>query len=293
MALIPRDDWVSLEGLRVHYRDWGGSGRPIVLVHGLASTCHIWDLVAPILSRNFAVVALDQRGHGETGKPDDGYDFATVAGDLNRFMEALGINRPVIVGHSWGGNVALESAATPPSAPSGLCLIDGGTIEISAVPGMTLDRAREEMAPPDFTGTTMEQLREMARSRDWGFELTPEIEEIVSAVFEVLEDNTVRARFSRKSHMAVIEAFWGHKPSALYAKVECPVLLMPTRRGADHLTEEMRLAMEGSIATADRLLPASETVWLEDSVHDVPLQRPELVAEVIEEHVRGGLFGPE
>ena len=289
---IPRDEWVSLDGLRVHYRDWGGSGQPIVLVHGLASTCHIWDLVAPILSSRFAVVALDQRGHGETDKPDSGYDFATVAADLHGFIEVLGIDSPVLVGHSWGGNVALEYAATHPTVPRGLCLIDGGTIEISAVPGMTLDRAREEMAPPDFTGVTLEQLREMGRSRDRGFELTPQIEEIGSALFEVLEDNTVRARLSRQNHMAVIDAFWGHRPSALYANVEFPVLLMPTRRGAGHLSEDMRRAMEESIARAVRLLPVSETVWLEDSVHDVPLQRPELVAEVIGDRLDGGLFGP-
>ena len=149
------------------------------------------------------------------------------------------------------------------------------------------------MAPPDFTGVTVEHLKEMARSRDWGFELTPQIEEITSAVFEVVEDNTVRARFSRQNHMAVIDAFWGHKPSALYAKVACPVLLMPTRRGAAQLSEERRLSMEKQLALAGRLLPVSETVWLEDSVHDVPLQRPELLAKVLGDRLHGGLFRPE
>ena len=69
MAEGPRDLTVGLDGMPFHYRDWGGAGQPIVLLHGLASTCHIWDLVAPILRRAFRVVALDQRGHGESGKP--------------------------------------------------------------------------------------------------------------------------------------------------------------------------------------------------------------------------------
>lgn len=291
MTSAPQDSWVSLDGLRFHYRDWGGPGQPIVLVHGLASTSRIWDLVAPILNRGFRVVALDQRGHGETAKPDTGYDFATVAGDLHRFNEALGIERPLLVGHSWGGNVALECAATSPSAPRGLCLIDGGTIELSMVPNMTLERARQDLAPPDFTGLTVERLREGARSRDWGFENTPQIEEIRSSMFEVLEDDTVRPRFRRESHMAVIDAIWDHKPSELYARVECPVLIMPTRRDDPQNPEEWRKSMEDGIAMASRLLPTSETVWLKDSVHDVPLQRPELVAQVIEEHVAGGFFG--
>ena len=291
MTSAPQDSWVSLDGLRFHYRDWGGSGQPIVLVHGLASTSHIWDLVAPVLNRGFRVVALDQRGHGETDKPDTGYDFATVAGDLHRFNEALGIERPLLVGHSWGGNVALECAATSPLVPRGLCLIDGGTIELSMVPDMTLERARRDLAPPDFTGLTVEKLREGAKSRDWGFEMTPQIEEAMSSLFEVLGDDTVRPRFRRESHMAVIDAIWEHKPSELYARVECPVLIMPTRRDDPQNPEEWRKSMEDGIAMASRLLPTSETVWLEDSVHDVPLQRPELVAQVIEEHVASGFFG--
>ena len=48
MTRVPKDEWVDLNGLSFHYRDWGGSGQPIVLLHGLASTCHIWDMVAPI-----------------------------------------------------------------------------------------------------------------------------------------------------------------------------------------------------------------------------------------------------
>ena len=54
-----------------------------MLLHGLASTHRIWDLVAPLLAQDFSVVALDQRGHGESAKPDSGYDFGTVAADLN------------------------------------------------------------------------------------------------------------------------------------------------------------------------------------------------------------------
>ena len=287
---MPRDDWVDLDGLRLHYRDWGGSGQTLVLIHGLASTCHIWDMVAPILSESFAVVALDQRGHGESDKPDCGYDFATVAADLHGFIGALGVVSPVLVGHSWGGNVALECAFTHPSLHRGLCLIDGGTIEVSAAPGMTLERAREEMAPPDLSGLTLEQLRGMAGSRDFGFELTPRIEQIMFASFDVLGDNTIRPRFNRENHMQVIDAFWEHKPLSLYPQIRCPVLLMPARRRGKEEGEALD-RKEEAIALARRLLPVSKTVWLEDSVHDVPLQRPELVAEVIAEHIRDGFFG--
>ena len=69
MPQSPRDEWITLDGLSFHYRNWGGAGQPIVLLHGLASTCHIWDLVAPILAENHTVVALDQRQPPGPGLP--------------------------------------------------------------------------------------------------------------------------------------------------------------------------------------------------------------------------------
>jgi pimeloyl-ACP methyl ester carboxylesterase len=246
-------------------------------------------MVAPILSQHARVVAVDQRGHGESDKPDSGYDFASVAADLHGFIGALGVDKPVLVGHSWGGDVALEHAVAHPSVARGLCFVDGGTIEISAAPDMTLERARDDLAPPDLAGMTVEELEAMGRSMDLGFELTPEIKRIMLASFEVLEDNTVRARFARKNHMAVIDAFWDHRPSELYERVTCPVLLMPARRDGGH-DRDWLFAKVKSTATASSLLRTSKTVWLEDSVHDVPLQRPQLVAAVIAQHLREGFF---
>jgi pimeloyl-ACP methyl ester carboxylesterase len=285
----PRDWWVRVGGLRLHYRDWGGRGESIVLLHGLASNCRYWDLVAPILSRSFAVVALDQRGHGESDKPDDGYDFATVASDLRGFISALGVDRPLLVGHSWGGNVVLELAATQPSETRGLCLIDGGVIEVSA--GMSLEEARTRMAPPDLSTLTVEELLEGARSH-WSFEesVIVRLKGFILASFEVQRDGTVRPRLSRTNHMKIVDEMWRHKPSEIYSSVTCPVLLMPARQDGEGAEDDRGFRREEAIARAESLLPASKTVWMEDSVHDVPLQRPELVAQVIEDHLRNGFF---
>ena len=280
---------MSVDGLRMRYTDWGGGGRSIVLVHGLASTRRIWDLVAPLLTDIFRVVAVDQRGHGESGKPETGYDFDSIARDLDGFLRVVGLERPHLVGHSWGANVALQYAAYYPGQVERLFLIDGGTIEVSAREGMTLDRAREELAPPDFTGLTLDDLKSRARSWDWGMEITSDVEGALLANFEVLPDRTVRPRLSRENHLKVIEAMWSHKPSEIYAGVSCPVVLMPTRRDRTESEIEQQFAdmKTTSIALAGRLLPYSSTVWLEDSVHDVPLQRPRLVADVIKRHAAG------
>ncbi len=290
MTQMPRDESVTLNGLDFHYRDWGGAGQPVILLHGLASNCHIWDLVAPILAKDFAVVAMDQRGHGKSAKPDHGYDFATVGGDVSALASALGLDAPVIVGHSWGGDVALELAVAQPQLVKGLVFVDGGMINSSARYS-SLDEAREQMAPPDFSGFNVEQFSQRVRDGQLGSLMTGQIEEIVLANFEVLADGTIKARLSRDNHIRIIDALWDHHPPELYPEVSCPVLVMPSRRKNDPATAERREMREKSVATAGAALANSKTVWLEDSIHDVPIQRPELVAGVIAEHIQRGFFG--
>ena len=191
----PSDCYIDLRGLPFHYRDWGGDGRPVLLLHGLASTCHIWDLVAPLLAEDFRVVALDQRGHGLSAQVEDGFDFATVSGDAAAFIGFLGWDRPVIAGHSWGADVALELAAAHPELASGLIFVDGGTIEPSARPGWTPEQARQDMAPPIFTGFTPEMMRSrVIEGARFGPNPSETVVEAVLANFRVLEDGTIQSQ---------------------------------------------------------------------------------------------------
>ena len=287
MPYYPSDEQIPANGLSFHCRDWGGSGQPLLLLHGLASTCYIWEEVAPILSRDFRVVAVDQRGHGDSAKPDEGYDFATVVQDAIGILKAKNLENPVVVGHSWGADVALELAAAHPGLVSGICLVDGGTIEPSArYPA--LDEAREQMAPPVFVGMTLDAFRERIRPRTEEF--GPAFERMVLANFETLGDGTIRAKLSRENHIRIIEALWDHHPPQLFPKLQCPVLMMPARQ-RDPQGETRALQRAETMAAAQRLIPNSKVVWLEDSIHDVPVQRPELVAQVIRDHVQSGFFG--
>ena len=293
MVSIPRDEWTQYGGLRMHVRDWGGEGRPVVLLHGLASTCRIWDLTAPILARDFSVIAVDQRGHGDSGKPEHGYDFTTVGGNVAALLEGRGINRPVLVGHSWGADVALELAVARPESLQGIVFVDGGTIDASARYD-TLDDALVQMAPPDFSGVTPAQFMERVKSGGQWARLIEQhgkpAEDVILANFELLDDGTLRSKLSRANHLRIIEALWDHHPRELYEKVPCPVLMMPARQRENPDAYERTLARSESIAAAERLLPHSKTVWLEDSIHDVPVQRPELVAATIRDHILAGYF---
>jgi pimeloyl-ACP methyl ester carboxylesterase len=122
LPAAPTDRSVPGDGITLHVRDWGdgSAGRPVALLHGLSSNARIWDGVARALAgAGLWPVAIDQRGHGESEQPSSGYDFATVTRDLSDALEALGIRAPLLVGHSWGANVALHYAAERPGAVAG------------------------------------------------------------------------------------------------------------------------------------------------------------------------------
>jgi pimeloyl-ACP methyl ester carboxylesterase len=111
------------------------------------------------------------------------------------------------------------------------------------------------------------------------------------ANFEVQEDGTIKARLTRANHLRIIEALWDHHPAELYQQVQCPVLIMPARQQSNAATQGRGQSRFMSVDEAEQQLPNSKTVWLENSIHDVPLQRPELVADLLASNVADGFFG--
>ena len=291
MTAAARDGYLDLRGVTFHYRDWGGQGRDLLLLHGLASNARFWDLSAPHLVEDFHVVALDQRGHGASGKPKDGYDFSEVAADVAAFIQAMGLRNPILVGHSWGGNVVVQVGADYPDVPAGLVCIDGGTFEPSSLPGATWDKIETALAPPDFAamGVTWEGLLEGSRTRGmsdlWGGHL----EDFLRANFEIKTDGTVLPRLNRETHMVIVRALWDQHPSMLFHQIACPVLLMPARKGAG--ASGTMWDQESNLTRALSLLCQGRLVWMEDSIHDVPVQRPAEVSQVIHDANREGFFG--
>ena len=284
------DATVTLRGLPFHYREYPstgreyeGQGRPVVLLHGVASNSRIWLMVAPLLARRLHVFALDQRGHGESATPDSGYDFATVVGDLAAFVDELGLERPLIVGHSWGGNVAVEYAATYPERPAGLVLVDGGFLELSARQGMTWERAEKELAPPDLTHLTPQKLIEMAKQWELGPIWNDAVEASLLANFEVTEEGTIRPHLSRANHMQVVRAIWDQRPSELCPAVRCPVLFTAAEREGEGRVREWMELKRVAIDRMQGLLSDSQVRWFADTIHDIPLHRPKELAQAIEE----------
>jgi pimeloyl-ACP methyl ester carboxylesterase len=108
----------------IHVAIHPGSGPAVVLIHGISSSGDVWLPVVDELGRHFTPVALDLRGHGDSGKPPGGYLYDDYIGDLERVLEHLALNRPLILGHSLGGLITLWWAARHPDRAAALVIED-------------------------------------------------------------------------------------------------------------------------------------------------------------------------
>ena len=217
------------------------------MVHGLASNAQMWDGVARRLSdQGHRVVAIDQRGHGQSDKPDSGYDYGTLTNDLVALLDALTLESVVAVGQSWGANVVLELAARHPARVRGVACVDGGARDtVDKFPDWA--HAERRLAPPDLRGTRAADVESRFRQMfaDW-----PE-EGIEGALanFDVLPDGTVAPWLTRARHMVILRQLWEHRPTEVRAGLTVPVLDIEAR---DHHAH-----------------------------HDIHAQKPELVTKLL------------
>jgi pimeloyl-ACP methyl ester carboxylesterase len=124
----PRERRIVTEaGLGLHVLDWSDEGTPLVLVHGFGNEAHIWDDFAPVVAPHYRTVAVDLRGHGDSDHdPERRYDYDDHVADLEAVTAALGIERLVLVGHSFGGRTSMLFAAKHPERMAGLVIVDIG-----------------------------------------------------------------------------------------------------------------------------------------------------------------------
>ncbi|MBW3611709.1 MAG: alpha/beta hydrolase [Actinobacteria bacterium] len=274
------------DGVALHVERRPGDGLAFLLVHGLASNLHLWDGVAARLADlGHAVAAVDQRGHGRSDKPDDGYELTTVTDDLARLVDVLGFDRPVLVGQSWGANVVLEAAWRFPGLTRGVACVDGGWIELRRrFPDW--QTCVEALAPPATAGRPATEIEGWLRRRhpDWTDT------SIAGALncFEHLPDGTVAPWLSLERHLAILAGLWEHSPTSRYPEVEVPVLLVPARSSSapdGSSGEDRRRQVEAAAAS----LPRCRVRWMSGD-HDLHAHHPEELATLLHEATVDGFL---
>jgi pimeloyl-ACP methyl ester carboxylesterase len=121
-----RDDFVTAGNTKLHYVQWGEQGPPVLCIHGLTANAFCFQAIADELASDYRVLAYDLRGRGDSDKPKEGYSVPIHTNDLAGLIDALALERPVLIGHSLGAMIALYFAAHYPDKLSKLVLIDEG-----------------------------------------------------------------------------------------------------------------------------------------------------------------------
>jgi pimeloyl-ACP methyl ester carboxylesterase len=261
------------QGLKLHALEWSQEGTLLLFLHGFSNDAHVWDWVAPVVAPHYRVVALDQRGHGDSdADPEGRYDHETMARDANAAIESLGVSRAVIVGHSMGGRVAMRFAGLFPEKLAGLVIVD-------SAPDL------------DARGTTRISLD--VQQQDWSFASVADYERVLQRQYAVtspeilakLAVHWTRKRADGRYELKLDPGFmkarkgvsaedaksWSEQEAkhlwAALAKLPCPALVV---RGAasDVMSAEVADRM------VDEVIPRATLETVARAGHSVMLDNP-------------------
>ena len=273
--------WADVGGLRVHYLDWGGNGPPVIALHGLASSCHWYDLVAPLLRRDYRIIAPDQRGHGKTTQGSSGYDWETLSMDVVGLMDRLDIEQAAVLGHSWGGHVASAVAAHQPKRVTRLVMIDGGIIDSRISPDGSWEGFAGRLRPRNVSGTRREFLDRLSiqLADCWSDNLA----RIVQTMVYEDEDGLIRDILHPDNHAQVIRTMWQHPPSSVLPHVACPALIVVAGPQAEYADSEWVQVRRAMVDSAAQKLRGCRVHWVPGTMHDIGYHKPGELASVIRE----------
>ena len=270
--------------ISLRYLEWEGDGSPVLLLHGLTVCAEYWSPTAQLLAQGHRVISVDLRGHGHSDKPEMGYDYQTVAGDVEHLCQEIGLEGALLAGHSWGAGVALCLAASNPNIVSQLSLVDGG---------FGGRRRTSDGSPPDYT--QMMAPLEVYQSRETYLRaagdgvsdvMSPEIEEILMSSVTVNPDGSISERLSRENNVRILQAMGDLNAMELYPSLQMPVLFAaalnssPDRREANDRKRE-------AVNRARELVSDGREQWFPDTAHDIQIHRPRELALAME----GLLYG--
>jgi pimeloyl-ACP methyl ester carboxylesterase len=248
------DEFIIAGDITLHYVQWGEQGPPVVCIHGLTANAFCFQSFADDLASEYRVIAYDLRGRGDSDKLEDGYSIPIHTEDLNELIDELGLERPIIIGHSLGALIALNFAAQYPDKLSKLVLIDAGAPlpwKTSAEQPLWLTASISRLGVPVASYDEY-----IARLKVAPF-LAPYWNEYVDLYFKhdiyTNSDGTVASKAYREAIIEEGEHFNDINPAELWSRVQVPTLLLRAGEGLfsnnDQLLSEQAAAqMQQAIA---------------------------------------------
>ena len=267
------------DGATLRYLDWGGDGPPLILIHATGFLAALWRPIAERLSARFRVVAMDQRGHGESDKPADGYRFDVFADDLQRLIEALELESPIAAGHSSGGTTIVVHAARHPGVIRRAVLIEPilpspawyDDSRTDRTPNTMAERARKRRAVWPSRDELFDAYRTRPAFQTWQEET---LRLYVDEGTRSRDDGQVELLCPPELEAQYFDAVTQVDSPSLLSKLICPTLVL---WGTE---SDMRERTAGIIAEG---LPTAHTVVVPETTHFLPQERPDEVGRLIEE----------
>jgi non-heme chloroperoxidase len=244
-----KSDFVHVNGVRLHYLDWGGRGPALIFLTGMGCSAYIFDGFAPRFTDRFHVLALTRRGQGDSDIPETGYDADTLTEDIRQFMDHLKIEKAILAGHSLAGVELTHFAATYPARVEKLVYLDAlddRRAEVAIVeqnPLRNIEIMREESSPH----TLEEYIADLKRAAPRLAEIWSELwdEEIAHNV-KVNEAGIVVDRMPDSVAEKMIENLVrGYAPKTVGTKIQTlSIFAKKVPRLSDAYTEEQKAAFD-------------------------------------------------
>lgn len=265
---------MSIHGHPVGFRR-GGSGETVLLIHGLAGSSKTWDDVLPLLTPHADVIAVDLLGHGESAKPMGDYSLGAFASGLRDFLSILAIDSVTIVGHSFGGGVAMQLAYQHPHLVDRLVLVGSGGLgrEVSWLLRLLTLPGAEYLMPVAFPKPIVDRATDVGRQLGRRNIRSPKLAEMWRA-YSSLAGATNRKAFVRTMR-GVIEPT-GQTVDAtdrLYLAAHVPTMIV----WGDH---DGIIPVEHAYA-AHELIPASRLEIIEGAGHFPHVEQPVTFANLL------------
>jgi pimeloyl-ACP methyl ester carboxylesterase len=234
--------FATVNGIKLHYLDWGGTGETLLFITGVGDNAHVFDTLAPRFTDRFRVFVLTRRGFGESDKPATGYDVATLAEDVRGFLDFMKIKKVHLIGHSAAGNEMTSFAAKYPGRTLKLVYLDAAYArqEVAAIEN------KDPLDPPAPAKKPSEMSAREKIDEEYGLHLL------------AYDPPYRKVRAPVLSFYAIFEKHWSLKPDTPPEK---------QKAADDFISTLVRPYQRRNIERIRRELPAAQVVELTGTHH--------------------------
>lgn len=253
------------DGCSLHYEEYG-QGTPLLLLHGLGSSCRDWEYQIPVLAEQYRVIAMDMRGHGRSDKPRERYSIRGFAGDVEALIEHLNLGPVHVLGLSMGGMIGFQLAVDQPHLLKSLCVVN-------SAPQVKVQNANDVWQ----------------YAKRWGLARLLSMETLGKAIgrnlFPKPEQDDLRRKIAsrwaendKRAYLASFDAIVGWGVQHKLGRITCPTLIISADR--DYTPVSLKEAYV-------KLIPHAKLVVIKDSRHATPLDQPQEFNRVVLEFING------